>query len=106
MPPAQAMTSVSNVPSSGIYHTSQNNAIHNNIKKQQKGHQSIQQQQQSQPQQPQQYNKLESATTVAGTGESVSESSTQTVNTNEEVSASTNIGCDISYQDGGKHFHL
>lgn len=104
MPPAQAMTSVSNVPSSGTYHTSQNNAIHNNIKKQQKGHQ-IQQQQQSQPQQPPQYNKLESATTAAGTGESVSESSTQTVNTNEEVSESANIG-DISYQDGGKHFNL
>ncbi|XP_046809206.1 protein encore isoform X1 [Lucilia cuprina] len=99
MPPAQAMASGSNVANSGgsIYHTNQNNSpsqqhpMHNPLKKQHKGHQ-IQQQQQ--------FNKLESATTGATNsgGETVSESSTQTINVGEEVIPSNNI-LDVSYQE-------
>ncbi|XP_065362350.1 protein encore isoform X4 [Calliphora vicina] len=101
MPPAQALASGGNVVNSGggIYHTNQNNSppqqhsMHNPIKKQHKGHT-------MQPQPQQQYNKMESTTTGATNsgGESVSESSTQTINVGEEVIPSNNI-LDVSYQE-------
>ncbi|KAM7356392.1 R3H domain containing protein encore isoform 2-T9 [Cochliomyia hominivorax] len=103
MPPTQAMTNCVSVPNTGatIYHTNQNNSpqqqhtVHNSNKKQHKGHQ-IQQQS------PHQFNnKLES--TATGTtytsGESVSESSTQTINIGEEVNQSNSM-LDISCQEG------
>lgn len=101
MPPAQAMTNCANVTNSGatIYHTNQNNSpqqqqqhpVHNSInKKQHKGHQ--------------QFNKMESTNTgtTHSTGESVSESSTQTINVGDEVNSQNNI-LDSSYQEGGMY---
>lgn len=104
------MATSANAVNSGanVYHTNQNNSpqqqqlsVHNPIKKQHKAHQM----QQQQPQQ--QFSKSESTTTGAtNTGcDSVSESSTQTINVGEEIIASNNI-VDVSYQDGGTYIRL
>lgn len=108
MPPAQAMASSAMVNSgANAYHTSQNNSpqqqqlsVHNPIKKQHKAHQ-IQQPQ------PQQLSKLESTTTgTTNTGcDSVSESSTQTINVGEEIISSNNI-VDVSHQEGGMYIRI